>query len=100
MKPFAFLWFFLGLSLVPPKAFGFRILVAQERKGELRGHLDKNPPIPIYGPDTIDLSYVDQGRLVTIRDRSGALTLAISVDATQHILLPTNSLEDIMKLLF
>ncbi|MCB0366162.1 MAG: hypothetical protein H6624_15300 [Bdellovibrionaceae bacterium] len=72
--------------LIAQQAFAIRLLSPQERKGELRGHLDKNPPIPIYGPDSIILSYVDKGRIETVTDQSGALTLAVSVDAVESVL--------------
>lgn len=55
-----------------------RLTAPAEVKGRLLGHLDRDPPIPVYGPDSLRLNYVESaGGPSSVTDPSGALTLVL-----------------------
>lgn len=68
------------MTATPARAL--RLLPPQEVKGRLIGHLDRDPPIPVYGPDSIRIHYTDStGGASSVNDPSGALTLLVATEA-------------------
>ncbi|MCC7404474.1 MAG: hypothetical protein IT288_08755 [Bdellovibrionales bacterium] len=60
------------------EAQALRLSAPAEVKGQLVGHLDRDPPVPVYSPDSLRLNYVESGGVPSsVNDSSGALTLVL-----------------------